>query len=174
MADLVAIGEVRKTHGYNGEVKLIVHEGYEDDIELAKFIFIGKTPETTLPYELRTIRGNDFICRLDGVSSKEQAAELRGKVVYLKRTQVTSVIPDPVTSTTDDEYGRLVGFALHDQTSGASGVIASIEAYPQQTMAVVTIEGREVLVPLIDAFIVSEDQSTQTLHVELPNGLLEL
>ena len=41
-------------------------------------------------------------------------------------------------------------------------------------MAVVDIEGRDVLIPLSDQLITEIDKDQKIIHMEIPEGLLEL
>jgi len=55
------------------------------------------------------------------------------------------------------------------------GQISDIQEGPAQSRLVVrTDAGREVLVPLVEEFIVGEDEGNCRLLVQLPAGLLDL
>ena len=55
------------------------------------------------------------------------------------------------------------------------GEIADIQEGPAQSRLVVRADGgREVLVPLVEEFIVGEDEGNGRLLVQLPGGLLDL
>jgi 16S rRNA processing protein RimM len=45
---------------------------------------------------------------------------------------------------------------------------------PQQEMAFVIHNGREVLIPLNESLIVSVDRENKTLLMDLPEGLLDM
>ena len=171
---LTEVGTVRKTHGVAGELKAIVYDGYEDDMEAAQFLFIGQSPERALPYEVRELRGADWIFALDGVRTREAAAELRGQVIYLKASQVTAL---PAVEEEDPEvahYRKVIGFVIEDEELGAIGPIDDIVSYPQQVMAAVTYKGRASLVPLNQHFVKGIDFTRQLVLMRLPAGLLDL
>ena len=175
--ELIEVGSVRKTHGYAGEIKLAVQAGFEDDVASASFLFIGVSAATTLPYEVSRLRGADWIVALDGIGSRERAAELRGRPIFLKLSDVTDPQAQRPTGEASvyEEYKRFVGYALIDVEQGEIGAIKTIEAYPQQSMATVAAdEGGEHLVPLNRDLIRGIDFTKRIVFVQLPDGLLEL
>ncbi len=173
MDELVEIGNVRKAHGYAGELKLTVFEGHEDDVEAVDFLFIGRSPATALPYEIIGLRGADWICRLEGIGSKEAAAEIRGMPIFLKRSQVSDT-PILQAQAASAEFQRFVGFALIDTERGEIGQIRQIDDYSLQTLAKVHGDGREFLIPMTQDFIRGVDFVKKIVFMELPDGLLEL
>lgn len=169
---LVAVGSVRKTHGYAGEVKLAVEEGFEELVEGAEFLFIGRSPTAALPYEVIQLRGSDFIVSLAAIENREAAVPLRGQNVYIMRDEdFEAPAPSP------DSGGasrHLLGFALIDVERGELGAIDDIEEDEHQAVAYIMYKGREVAVPLAKDFIKGVDFTKKIVFVELPEGLLEL
>ena len=170
---LVEIGSVRKTHGTAGELKLVVHQGFESDLESAEFIFIGESQKSAIPYEVEHLRGADFIIALTGLSNKEDGASLRGKIVYLTADTVTQR-QDHDEPTVDTEFNRLVGFAIIDEALGELGMISGILSQPQNTLAQILHNGQEKLVPLNANLIRGVDFTKKIVFMNLPEGLLDL
>jgi len=173
MEPLIEVGSIRKTHGYAGEVKLVVNDGFGIDIKKAEFLFVGRSPEKALPYELSSLRGADWIAKLMGLESKEAAASLRGQSLYLRESEVTQEII--VEKKEAEEVSqKFAGFALIDEELGEIAMIDEVVSYPQQEMAKLTYAGQEVLVPLKQAFITDVDFTKRIVCTNLPEGLLEL
>lgn len=63
---------------------------------------------------------------------------------------------------------------LVDQNAGEIGHITEVLEMPQQEMAAVQYQGREVLIPLNEQFIIEVDHATQKVLMDLPEGLLNL
>ena len=173
MDSLVEIGSVRKTHGFKGEIKLIVEEPFEDDVEQAEFIFIGKNQDTAIPYEILSIRGADWIFDLAGLTTKEQSATLLNQKVFLREEDVSEIAPDQSSADMED-FDYLIGFTIVDKATGQVGVISALGDNPLQLLA--TVEGPEKthLIPLVDKLIEQIDQEKQLIIMELPEGLLDL
>lgn len=174
MHDLVEIGRVRKSHGYKGELKLIVEDHYQDDLRVGKFLFVGADESSALPYEVSQIRGADWIVKLAGVESREECASLLGKILYLRSRDV--VERQQPADQEDTTYQELVGFLMVDEEHGEIGKILSTSQYPQQVMAEVARGKRKdpVLVPLNPHLIRGVDFTQHVVFVTLPEGLLDL
>ena len=71
-------------------------------------------------------------------------------------------------------YGHLEGYHLEVEEVGPGGPIVRVDAYPQQEMAIVRYQGREVLVPLREDWIQALDAARKVVRMELPDGLLDL
>ena len=176
MARLVEIGHVRKTHGYRGEVKLAVDENVGRDLRTAKFLFLNSQSGEPLPYTIEHVRGSDYIVALGGVVTREDAAPLRGRLAYLRPDDVTQNVqpsnadhPDPPS-----EYDRFLGYSITEVDRGELGMIEEIVRYPQQQLAKIEYDQREVLVPLNQEFISGVDFTKKIVFVRLPEGLLDL
>ena len=167
---------MRKTHGYAGEMKLVVYEDYSGDVERAGFLFVGSSPSAALPYEVVRLRGADWIIALDGVGSREAAASLRGRNVFLKRDDVstTTLTTSPEDDATKSEFDRFLGFAMIDTENGEIGPIRKVEAFPHQSMATVTRGERAILVPMNHDLIKGVDFTKRIVFVQLPEGLVDL
>lgn len=173
MEALIEVGSIRKTHGYSGEIKLVVIDGYDADVEKAEFFFIGRTPEKALPYELKNLRGADWIAQLEGLTTKEEAVGLRGQNLYLRKEDVTQVINNEMKAA-EEVSQKFAGFALIDEQLGEIGVIEEVVTYPQQELAKLIYKGQEVLIPLNQALVTGVDFTKKIVFMNLPDGLLEL
>ena len=70
------------------------------------------------------------------------------------------------------EYAFAEGFMVQDVNLGDLGKILSVEEFPQQEMAFVDYKGKEILIPMIDAFIIEIDKKENRILVELPETCL--
>ena len=61
-----------------------------------------------------------------------------------------------------------------DQIHGNIGHITGVNDQTAQALFEINYQGKEILIPVIDEFIVSVNREEQTLHVKTPEGLLEL
>ena len=176
---LVEIGIVRKTHGYDGELKLAVDPGYRDVVEAATFLFLGPDDAAAIPYEITARRGDGGdIVALVGVDSKEAATPLRGCAVFVGESLVGDTGAPASVSAYDIDaaraYDKFVGFAVIDDDVGEIGAISLVEAYPGQAMASVEHDGATHLVPLTPELIKGVDFTKKIMFMKLPQGLFDL
>ncbi len=74
-----------------------------------------------------------------------------------------------------DEPTDVFDWLVVDERFGELGRVSDIWENPaQNTLVVTNSEGREVLIPYVDAFVVDQDEDSQTLRVSIPQGLLTL
>ena len=109
----------------------------------------------------------------EDVPNREAALLLQSRSIFLREQDL---IPDVDRSVYDEvlEYGFLEGFRMIDAVAGDIGVIQEVIEMPQQEMALIQYDGREVLIPLNQHFITNIDETGKTVNVNLPEGLLGL
>jgi len=172
MDDMVKIGRIGKAHGLVGELKAFVEDAWWEDFLNAEIIFLEIRGQH-LPYFVEDVRaGNAVLLKLEDVNTRDDAQMLHHKDIYLRSEDI---LPNEArTIIIEPGYERYAGYAIEDATHGFIGKIDEVIEMPQQMMAVVVYRGREILIPLNEQFIVSADEAQSTLHMDLPDGLLDL
>ncbi len=166
------IGRFRRVHGLEGELKVQVKEEFLEDILNVDFIFADHNGQK-LPYFIEEIKGNtDFILRLDGVITKEDAVLLAGKSIFLRPDDIEDF--DERDLPIIEQYKYLIGFELWDNDLGQIGQIKDLQEMPFQIMALVNYRDQTVLVPVNQQLILKIDKENKTLTMDLPSGILEL
>lgn len=167
--DCFYIGYITKTKGLKGEVQ-VFFEYDEPELLTLKSVFADINGKL-VPYFISTFRlypnrtGNFYF---DDIDTIEKAEKLIRKKLYLPN----SLKPER----TDDELliTDLKGYIVHDQRHGELGEIIDIHEYPQQYVAVVHHQNRDIMFPLNDDFITEIDEETGVVHVNLPEGLIDV
>ncbi len=166
--NLTLIGKVGKTHGTNGGLRLRVDDPYTDSVLEAEVLFVqvGGQPA---PYFVEDwISEAPPIVKLEEVDQKESAQQLSGQELYLRDEDLLPEVAE------EEDYRVLIGYRIYDQEEGAVGKIEDIMELPEQVLAVVNYEGREILIPVHQDFVLDIDQKAKAMHMNLPNGLLGL
>jgi 16S rRNA processing protein RimM len=172
----VNIGHTRKAHGLIGEIKCSIEDQYLEDFMKTERIFIG-VRQTKIPYFIANVRGKgEMIVQLEEVSNRDAAQALQSKEIFLREQDI---IPDAQREFDIPEeevltYSYLAGFVIHDQHMGDIGTIDEVLEMPQQEMAFLKFKGKDVLIPLNDQLIVSINETTKVVLMDLPDGLLEV
>lgn len=172
-AGFVVLGHISRPHGVHGA---LVVTPYTDDPDL---ILSGRHLEllssdglTRRPVE--SLKGKaaaqGLIVKLKNVTSREAAAELKGWRLGLAREYLPEVPDDEVyladlvgLSVFTTDGNSLLGRVAHLMEAGA-GLILVIE----------TADGREVLLPFQEEFIVELKVTEGRLVMDPPAGLLDL
>ena len=169
--DFLTIGFTEKPHGINGEIKLRIDAAYLDELAALTTLYIDLKGKPT-PYFIEELRGGSkIIAKLEDIDTREDALALGSQAILVKATDLQTVTTEPRSLL---HFAKLVGYTLIDKTQGNIGIIEEIIEMPMQEMAALQYKTREILVPLNAQLITAIDPAQKMLHVDLPEGLLEL
>lgn len=170
MTDFISVGKLIKPHRLNGEIAIRVNEVYEDDILSTEKIFI-EHHGCKIPYFLESIKnGNPMIIKLEDVSSPEDTHDICNKTIFLDVVDVSEAFSDY----SDFEFGHLIDYTIIDTTSGIQAKITEILSFPQQELAVVILDEKEVMIPLNNSLIDQIDQNNTSVFMTLPEGIFSM
>lgn len=168
----IEVGKLGKTFGFNGSLKLDVDDRQLPVLQAAEFVFI-ETSGNKIPYFVSEIMdGNPLTIKLEDIDSKETAQTLSGQKIYLESLVTSS--PKEKKLKEIGHLSELIGFNLQDELTGPIGEILDIYELPQQWLAAIVYQEKEILIPLNDQFITAIDETQQLIYTKLPEGLLDL
>jgi 16S rRNA processing protein RimM len=164
------LGYIVRTHGIKGEVMFFMDVDDPFQYEEMDSVFVEIKGEL-IPYFIEHVniqRQGKAIVRLEGISTIEAAEPLVGKSLYM---------PLDVLDELDEGqfyYHEIEGFTVVDATLGTLGTITTVYSFESQNLIGMNYQGSEVLIPIIDQFVLRADKMTKELHVSLPEGLLDV
>lgn len=168
--ELIKIGRFNKPHGVHGEISMTFTDDafYRCDspyiVSLVEGIFVPFFIE-----EYRFKNDSTALVKLCDVNNEVEAAAFTLLDVYYPKRYYT----EPDDTATPGDY--FIGFAVVDGEKGALGTIVAIEDATANILFVVaTPEGDELLIPAQEAFVESVDEDARVIHMNLPEGLLDL
>lgn len=171
----IQVGKLYKPHGLKGELNIGFDFPFfmpEREEEALKVLFVGKK-QSPLPYFIEYIKetGKGLLVKFEDVNDRNAAVLLSNKMVFLPEDQLAEHF-----DLDDDEgaYGFLTGFQLYNQEEQLIATIEDVLLFPQQELAQISYEGREVLIPLADELIIEINEAKQKLVIQLQEGLLDL
>ncbi len=165
---LIEIGFISKPHGFKGELIFAIEKGYPEEYAETDFFWI-ELEGNPVPFFVDEIRvnGSGMIVKLEDVNTETEARIISGKKISVDQSTTDSV-EDEIT------WDSLIGYTVFDEAHGKLGVLEGIEEYPQQVIARCTVNEKEVLFPLHEDLILEIDDEKKELHIQLPEGLLDL
>jgi len=167
--EIFAVGKIVKTHGLKGEMAFA---GTTSVFEEQHVPFIFLKPEGLIvPFYVENVRiktENSGLIKLERVDSEEQAQELTGLTLFLPISYQDKITSDEI----DIEY--LIGFDLTEKGKGYIGKVMDVDQSTANELFVVQTEKGEILIPIVDEFILDIDFEKKKIVLDLPNGLLEL
>lgn len=169
---MIQIGYTKKPHGLKGELKVQIFEEHEEDFFETEVLFLvlkGKH----IPYFIEKVTdANVLVVKLEEVDSREDSALLAGKEIFLREQDVKERAPKDKVSPL--QYGHVEGFTLVDEEEGAIGIIVEVIEMPQQEMAVVAFNQKEIFIPLNEQLISHIEADNKVVHMQLPLGILDM
>lgn len=106
--------------------------------------------------------------KLEDIDTEEDADDLIGASLYLPLTMLPKLEGDKFY------YHEIIGFTAIDKKFGAIGEITGVNDTTSQAIFEIDRDGNQVLVPMIDEFIKKLDRTKKEIHLEVPDGLIEL
>lgn len=169
-ADCEKVGYFKKTHGVFGELVLEYEPQFEVSIENADRFFVELdgllVPFFVMEDGFRFKTENSAILVFDGVDSEKYAKRMTGSSVYLFKNEII-VIPDELFDS------ELVSYLLIDEKLGEIGIIDQVDNYSGNIVFTLNFNGKELLVPFNEDFVIEIDKQKKIVKLALPEGLVE-
>lgn len=163
------IGYITKTKGLKGEVQLYFE--YDEPSLLDLDVVFADMNGKMVPFFVSVCKlqhNNTGNIYFDDIDHIDKAQPLLRKKIYLPLAKM------PDRSEDDFTYNDLKGFIVSDETHGELGEILEINEYPQQFIATVSYQNKEIMFPLNEDMIIEIDEDEETILVDLPEGLLDI
>ncbi|MDD3281644.1 MAG: PRC-barrel domain-containing protein, partial [Bacteroidales bacterium] len=71
-------------------------------------------------------------------------------------------------------YHEVKGYTIVDEEYGILGVCEDVLVYPHQSIFQIKHPKGEILVPIVDEFILNVDKIHKTINIKTPPGLVDL
>lgn len=169
MDEHIHIGKLVATVGLKGELLLKHMLGKKTIFKQGEVLFIETEKNIQLPYfiEKSNSKSNtETILQFEGITTKESAAKFLQKKIWLAK----DIFEKHVSKTAPV---NLIGFSVVHNHNKLGEVEAVIEQ-PQQILLQITMQKKEVLIPLHEKTLKKIDRKKKQVHVTLPEGLLEV
>ncbi len=162
------LGNITKPFGYKGQMVFYLDVDSPQDYADLDSVFI-ETKTGLVPYffKVDNINGNKAVVTFEDLTPDEAHA-LAGHDLYLPLDLL------PKLTGNQFYFHEVIGFRVVDSQYGDIGTLQSIIEYPAQPLFQIDKEGKEILIPIIDPVIKLVDRENKTLHIDAPNGLIEL
>ncbi|NMH25463.1 ribosome maturation factor RimM [Flavobacterium solisilvae] len=168
--DCFYLGKIAKKFSFKGEVLIYLDTDEPELYENMESVFV-EFNKNLVPFfiENSSLHKNDFLrVRFEDVDSEEEADKLIGLEVYLPLSML------PKLEGNKFYFHEVIGFEIEDKRLGVFGKIISINDSSAQPLFEVVNGSVEILVPMIDQFLVKIDRVNKKVIMDLPEGLVEM
>jgi len=169
MPQYFKIGKLAASHGLEGDLVLQHSLGKKTSLKGLEVIYLEEQAENFMPYfiEKTSIKSDtETFVRLEGITTKEAARKLTPKEVWLEETDFNkfSAKAAPIA---------LLGFTIMDGDEALGEIIEVIEQ-PHQVLCTILYKGKEAMIPVHEASLLKIDKKKRIVHVDLPEGLMDI
>jgi 16S rRNA processing protein RimM len=168
------LGKIAKKFSFKGEILIFLDTDEPELYDNMESVFVN-FDKNLIPFfiESSSLHKNDLLrVKFEDVNSETEADKLINKEIYLPLTSL------PKLKGNKFYYHEVIGFEIEDQRLGIFGIIQSInDSSAQPLFEVINSENgleTEILVPMIDAFLVKIDRENRKVVMDLPEGLIEM
>jgi len=113
-------------------------------------------------------KSNLLRVKFEEVDSEEDAEDLMKCDLYLP----LNLLPE----LDDDQFyfHEVIGFTVEDEIYGTVGTLTGVNDTTTQALFEIAKDGKQILIPMNDQFLVKVDKKNKTIYVKTPEGLIDL
>ncbi|RZJ66023.1 MAG: 16S rRNA processing protein RimM [Flavobacterium sp.] len=168
--DCFYLGKVAKKFSFKGEVLVYIDSDDPEQYEGMESVFV-EMGKNLVPFFIESafLHKNDFLrVQFEDVTSEADADAILNKSLYLPLDLL------PKLEGNKFYYHEVIGFEVDDKRLGVVGKIVSINDSVAQPLFEVKNGDVEILIPMIDQFLVEIDRAGKRVVMDLPEGLIEM
>lgn len=161
--ELVVVGRVSGAYGVGGAIRVTSATQPKDNILEYRPWWLGVAGRFR-PVALEALEphGEGFVARLAGVADRDAAQALKGSEVAVPR----SALPE-LPSGREFYWRDLIGMAVVNADGSALGTVRElIDTGAHDVLVVGPADGRDVLIPFVDAFVTDVDLAAGEIRVD--------
>jgi 16S rRNA processing protein RimM len=165
----VNIGKLVATFGVGGQLILLHGLGKKTQLKGLEVLMIERQKNDLIPYfvvETKAKTDTEIYVSLEDVSTKERAKLLVGKPVWMKEADFKRYASKEASI-------YLLGYTVYNHGT-AVGVVEEVIEQPHQILVRIRYNAKDVLVPIVEAFVDDINNRSKKIMLQLPDGLLDL
>lgn len=168
--DCFYLGKIAKKFSYKGEVLIWLDTDEPELYEDMESVFVEQNKHL-VPFFIvsSSLHKGDFLrTRFEDIDSEDDADKIMGSAVYLPLSAL------PKLEGNKFYFHEVIGFDAEDERLGNIGKIVSINDSSAQPLFEILKGETEILIPMIDDFIVKIDRENKKVVLNTPDGLVDL
>lgn len=161
----IKVGKIVNAVGLKGEVKVYNYSDSSEIYEITPEMYVGSE---LLQIENVRLQKNMVILKLEGINDRNAAEAAKGRDIFITE--------DDLPELEEGEYyvRDLIGMTVEEDGNVLGKVTDVLQNTAQDVFEVERKNGKQLLIPRVDEFVLDIDLNTRKIKVKLPDGLLEL
>ena len=167
--DCFYLGKIVSKFSFKGEI-LLKLDSEEIDFKKMKTIFLD-IDSTIVPYSIDSIKlhkSSLLRIKFENIDSEEKANKILKTKTYLPIKDL------PKLNGNKFYYHEIINFTALDLSLGNIGRVKEVNDQTSQPIIVLDNGTNEVMIPLVDDFLIEINRVKKTLIFDLPEGLTTL
>lgn len=168
--DCFYLGKIAKKFSFKGEILIYLDTDEPEIYQNLESVFVLMN-RNLVPFfiDQATLHKDKFLrVKFEDVDSEVEADNLIGSEIYLPLNML------PKLEGNQFYYHEIVGFKVIDQRLGDIGTIHSIIENTAQPLFEIYKGDKQILIPMVDEFILQVNRTTKELLLNTPVGLVDL
>ena len=169
MHEHIKIGKIVATFGVNGQMIVVHNLGKKSTFKGIEAIFVEQIKGSLLPYFIKEIKPKteeDNYVSFEDITTKEAATKLIGKAVWLLQEDF-KILANKKSAI------ALLGYKVVSDDE-VLGIINEVIEQPHQILLTIDYKGKEAYLPLHAESLINIDHKKNEVHLNLPDGLLDV
>lgn len=172
MKEYLIAGKITGTHGVGGDMKFLLLSDASNWLSEIRSGYLADKNEI-IQREIRITSwrqaGGRIFFHVEGIDSREDAVLLSGLYFAIKREDVPKPPPGRFFIT------DLIGCKVIDREKGELGIVNDVLQTGANDVFSIKRKGKkDLLIPYLNTVVLSVDLRDTMIHVDLPDGLLEI
>ncbi|MBQ9059608.1 MAG: 16S rRNA processing protein RimM [Firmicutes bacterium] len=162
----ILIGKITSAVGLKGEVKVYNYSDSTEIYENTPQIYVGD--ERMAVQSVRTQK-NMVVLKLEGIGDRDAAEKARGRELFVTEEDLPE-LPEGQFYVRD-----LIGMEVFSDEGQRLGPVTDVIQNTAQDIFEIEMEdGRKVLIPKVDSYVLEIDGENRRITVHLQEGILDL
>ncbi|MBQ7554731.1 MAG: 16S rRNA processing protein RimM [Bacteroidaceae bacterium] len=166
--EVYKIGIINKPHGIHGELSFTFDDDIFDRVDADHIVCL--MDGILVPFFIESYRfrsDSSALIKLEGVDNEQQARRFTNTEVFFPKKHAEGTEDEDLT------WAYFTGFIIKDVKEGEIGKVTDVDDSTINTLFVVDQNGKELLIPAQEDFIVNLDREARIITMDLPSGLIE-
>lgn len=168
--DCFYLGKIVSKFSFKGEVLVKLDTDDPESFLEMESVFIDMN-KNLIPFfiEKSSLQKSNLLrLKFEEITSEEDADRILKKELYLPLSFLPELQYDQFY------FHEVIGFKVTDKLFGDVGILKGVNDSTPQALFEIERDGKEILVPVNDDFIDKLDKPNKTIHLDVPEGLIEM
>ena len=168
--DCFYLGRIVRKHSFKGEVVIKLDTDEPELYQEMESVFVN-LGNNLIPFFIEHSllqKGNQLRVRFENIENEVDAEAILKAGIYLPLTML------PKLTGKKFYFHEIIGFQVEDEKHGNIGEITGVNDTTAQPLFEVELGSTQMLIPMLDEFIIKVDRENKIMFLKTPEGLVDM